>query len=83
MRWTSRDLRGLGERIMVRKKELLAQFEGGKLPPPETRSFTGHKMTQGKPVDGVFGPRRVINLGQLHPLRRQQRLPLPVRRSAA
>jgi len=26
------DLRGLGERIMVRKKELLAQFEGGKLP---------------------------------------------------
>ena len=46
------DLRGLRERIMVRKKELLAQFEGGKLPPPETRSFTGHKMTQGKPVDG-------------------------------
>jgi hypothetical protein len=46
------DLRGLGEQIMVRKKELLAQFEGGKLPPPETRSFTGHKMTQGKPVDG-------------------------------
>ena len=46
------DLRGLGERIMVRKKELLAQFDGGKLPPPETRSFTGHQMTQGKPVDG-------------------------------
>jgi hypothetical protein len=46
------DLQGLGERIMARKQELLTQFEGRNLPPPETRSFTGHKMRQGKPVDG-------------------------------
>jgi len=46
------DLQELGGRIMTRKQELLTQFEGGNLPPPETRSFTGHKMRQGKPVDG-------------------------------
>jgi hypothetical protein len=46
------DLQGLGERMMARKQELMAQFDGGELPPPETRSFTGHKMRQGKPVDG-------------------------------
>ncbi|MBS0548932.1 MAG: hemerythrin domain-containing protein [Proteobacteria bacterium] len=46
------DLDGLGERMMARKEELLEQFKSGTLPPPQTRSFTGHKLQQGKPVDG-------------------------------
>lgn len=29
------------------------KFAGGKLPPPETRSFTGHKQIQSGPVDGA------------------------------
>ena len=45
------DMDALGERMAARKTELLAQIESDGLPPPETRSFTGHKMRQGKPVD--------------------------------
>ena len=30
----------------------MAQFKSGNLPPPQTRTFTGHKLQQGKPVDG-------------------------------
>jgi hypothetical protein len=46
------DLAGLGERLMTRKEELMEQFKSGDLPPPQTRSFTGHKLEQSKPVDG-------------------------------
>ena len=46
------DLEGLGERLQVRKKELLEQIKSDGLPPIETRSFTGHKLKQSKPVDG-------------------------------
>jgi hypothetical protein len=46
------DLESLGERMMARKQELMEQFKSGNLPPPQTRSFTGHKLQQGKPVDG-------------------------------
>jgi hemerythrin superfamily protein len=52
------DLLDLGQRLMVRKQELTEQLEGGDLPPPETRSFTGHKMRQGKPVDGGAAAQR-------------------------
>lgn len=45
------DMDALGEQLAERKKELLAQIKANGLPPPETRSFTGHKMRQGKPVD--------------------------------
>jgi hypothetical protein len=46
------DLEGLGERMMQRKQELMAEFgEGDNLPAPETRSFTGHELQQGKPVE--------------------------------
>ncbi|HEY8950427.1 MAG TPA: hemerythrin domain-containing protein [Rhizomicrobium sp.] len=45
------DMDALGEQLAARKKELLAQIKADGLPPPETRSFTGHKMRQGKPVD--------------------------------
>ncbi|MET1025757.1 MAG: hemerythrin domain-containing protein [Dongiaceae bacterium] len=45
------DLNGLGDRMAARKKELLADFKKNGLPTPETRSFSGHDLTQGKPVE--------------------------------
>lgn len=46
------DMEALGERLMQRKQELMAEFgEGDNLPAPETRSFTGHELQQGKPVE--------------------------------
>jgi hypothetical protein len=45
------DMDALGEQLAARKQELLAQIKSNGLPPPETRSFTGHKMRQGRPVD--------------------------------
>jgi hemerythrin superfamily protein len=47
------DMDDLGERLAARKKELLATFKAEGLPPPTTRSLTGHKLTQGKPVAEV------------------------------
>jgi hypothetical protein len=48
------DLEGLGERLMQRKQELLEEFEDGEnLPTPETRSYTGHELQQGKPVEAA------------------------------
>ena len=44
------DLDALGRQLAARKKELLADIKKNGLPPPETRSFTGHKLTQGTPV---------------------------------
>ncbi|MDB5487295.1 MAG: hypothetical protein JWQ58_1010 [Reyranella sp.] len=45
------DLDGLADRLKARKAELLATFEeAGKLPPPQTRSFTGHKLAQSEPI---------------------------------
>ena len=45
------DMVELGERLDSRKQELLADFKRrSKLPPPETRSFTGHELVQGRPV---------------------------------
>ena len=46
------DLDALGERLKARKEQLMKKFEGGaSLPPPETRSFHGHKLVQSKPVE--------------------------------
>ena len=46
------DIEALGERMQERKQELMEEFKhGAKLPPPETRSFTGHELVQGAPVD--------------------------------
>jgi hypothetical protein len=45
------DLDALGERLKARKEELMAEFKNGDLPPPQTRSFTGHQLEQGKPVE--------------------------------
>jgi hypothetical protein len=44
------DMDELGERIALRKEQLLAEFESGDLPAPQTRSFTGHDLQQGEPV---------------------------------
>ena len=45
------DIEDLGRRIMERKQALLDKFTNGvSLPPPETRSFTGHKLVQGEPL---------------------------------
>ena len=45
------DMDALGEQMAARKKELMAEFKTSDLPPPETRSFTGHQLEQGHPVD--------------------------------
>jgi hemerythrin superfamily protein len=47
------DLDSLGERLMARREQLLAQFKANGLPPPTTRAFTGHKLKQGKPVEAA------------------------------
>ena len=44
------DMGALGERIMARKEALKQEFAGGNLPPPHTRSYTGHKLVQDNPV---------------------------------
>ena len=44
------DMEALGSRMAARKKTLLAQFKSKGLPPPKTRSFTGHRLEQGKEV---------------------------------
>jgi hemerythrin superfamily protein len=45
------DLEALGERIMARKEELMEKIKSQGLPTLQTRSFTGHQLEQGKPVD--------------------------------
>jgi hypothetical protein len=46
------DVGALGEALLARKEALVDEFKKeGKLPPPRTRSFTGHKLTQGHPVE--------------------------------
>lgn len=45
------DLAALGERLAARKQDLLAKFKAEGLPPPTTRSFTGHKLKQGHTVE--------------------------------
>lgn len=45
------DIEELGRRMAERKKELMAEIEKGGLPAPETRTFTGHRLEQGEPVE--------------------------------
>jgi hypothetical protein len=47
------DVEDLGERMAVRKEELMAEIERRGLPAPETRSFTGHRLEQGSPIERV------------------------------
>jgi len=41
----------LGGQMAARKKELLAKIKAAGLPTLVTRSFTGHKLSQSRPVD--------------------------------
>lgn len=45
------DMEALGGQLRERKKQLLEAIKKGGLPPPETRSFTGHRMKQGHVVE--------------------------------
>jgi hypothetical protein len=45
------DMDELAQRLTSRKEELLAKFKAEGLPPPITRSFTGHKLQQGHTVE--------------------------------
>ncbi len=44
------DMDALGVQMAARKAELLVQFKDS-LPPPETRTFSGHDLETGEPVD--------------------------------
>jgi hypothetical protein len=44
------DMEELGARLAARKEELLAEIKANGIPAPKTRSFTGHKMSQGQPL---------------------------------
>jgi hemerythrin superfamily protein len=46
------DMAALGDRLSARKEEILANFRAQGVPPPQTRSFTGHELQQTRPVDG-------------------------------
>jgi Hemerythrin HHE cation binding domain len=48
------DTEALGRRLLQRKQALMEEFKGGaKLPPPHTRSFTGHELVQDHPVNAT------------------------------
>jgi hypothetical protein len=48
------DMEALRDRLMECKKQLTTKFENGaKLPPPQTRSYTGHKLEQSHPVQAA------------------------------
>lgn len=47
------DLVTLGDRLKARKEQLAAKFKNTDLPPPETRSYTGHDLVQSKPLEAT------------------------------
>ena len=50
------DMDELGDRLMARKEAILGQYKTSGIPAPETRTFTGHTIEQGDPVDGNEAP---------------------------
>ena len=46
------DMAELGDRMKARKEAILAEYQTSGIPAPETRTFTGHALEQGQPVDG-------------------------------
>jgi len=44
------DFDALGLRMTARKEALKKELQGSKLPPPRTRSFTGHELVQSEPL---------------------------------
>jgi hemerythrin superfamily protein len=45
------DMDELGNRLRARKEAILAEYKSNGVPAPETRTFTGHTLEQGEPVD--------------------------------
>jgi hemerythrin superfamily protein len=45
------DMDELGDRLKARKEALLAGYKTSGVAAPETRTFTGHTLEQGEPVD--------------------------------
>lgn len=45
------DMDALGEQMAARKAELMSTLDPANLPPPETRTFTGHETIEGEPLD--------------------------------
>lgn len=45
------DLQALGEELQARREALLTEFQQNGLPAPETRSFVGHELEQGQPLE--------------------------------
>jgi hypothetical protein len=50
------DMDKLGDLMKTRKKALLAGYKASGIPAPETRTFTGHTIEQGEPVDEAKAP---------------------------
>jgi hypothetical protein len=51
------DMDGLGAKMAARKQALLQEIKANGLPTPETRTFIGHDLEQGAPVDEPAKPR--------------------------
>jgi hemerythrin superfamily protein len=49
------DMDELGNRLRARKEALLADYKTSGTPAPETRTFTGHTLEQGEPLDENSG----------------------------
>ena len=47
----SLDMDALGEQMAARKAELLTKIKSSGIPAPQTRSFSGHDLEQGSPVE--------------------------------
>ncbi len=41
----------LGEKMIARKQSLLAEYKANGLPVATTRSFTGHELERGEPLE--------------------------------
>jgi hypothetical protein len=50
------DMDELGDLMKDRKKTLLAEYKTNGIPAPETRTFTGHTLEQGEPVEKTEAP---------------------------
>jgi|HubBroStandDraft_1064217.scaffolds.fasta_scaffold107261_2 hypothetical protein len=53
------DMDDLGARMAARKQTVLQEIKAGGLPSPETRTFVGHHLEQGAPLDGPANPAAV------------------------
>jgi len=47
------DMDELGALMKARKTTVLAEYKRTGIPAPETRTFTGHELEQGEPVEGI------------------------------